>query len=248
MRIGVLADVHGNAVALKAVLREIQEAGVDRLICLGDVCVLGPQPRECLHMLLEAGCPTVLGNTDDWLLSGLRFVSGEPDPITTAIVDWTRRQLTERDMEALARFEPSVTIVSATSTIECFHGSPLSYNDVIGSTTPEVEVKRLLKDCDARVWIGGHTHVQMVRRHCNGHIVNPGSIGLPGVGPGTPGLLVNRDIDWAEYAILDVEEGSLSIDLRRTRLDMTAMMEAAQQSGMPYVDWWIGLYGPSSLR
>ena len=68
MRIGVIADIHGNADALRAVLDELRLAGLDRLVCLGDVAVLGPEPGAVIRLLDDAGCAVVRGNTDAWLL------------------------------------------------------------------------------------------------------------------------------------------------------------------------------------
>jgi len=242
MKIGVIADIHGNFVGLEAVLGELERAAVDQVVCLGDVCVLGPWPRECLRRLLEIGCPSVLGNTDDWLLSGLKFATGEPDPVTADLVMWCAVQLSAEDLQAVRAFQSTIRITGDAWSLECFHGSPHSYNDVISATTPDGDLEQMLAIREATVWAGGHTHVQMLRRFRDGHVINPGSAGLPGVGPGTPGLLVNRNIAWAEYAIVTLDNDSVSIDLRRTPLDMDTLFGAARDSGMPHLDWWLNLW------
>ena len=65
----------------------------------------------------------------------------------------------------------------------------------------------------------------------------------PRVGPGDPRLPVNRDVHWAEFAIVDVSARGTSIDLRRLPLDLDGVLAAAVESGMPYRDWWAGLWG-----
>src|SRR5262249_29898701 len=85
--------------------------------------------------------------------------------------------------------------------------------------------------------VGGHTHLPMVRRYAAGHLVNPGSVGLPGVGPTSPHLSLSRDVRWAEYAVIGMEGGRLAIELRRTPLDLSAMFAAAHQSGMRPLAW-----------
>jgi predicted phosphodiesterase len=47
--------------------------------------------------------------------------------------------------------------------------------------------------------LGGHTHIQMIRRYQDAHLVNVGSLGLPGVNAGSPELPVNRRVHWAEF-------------------------------------------------
>jgi predicted phosphodiesterase len=65
----ILADIHGNLTALDAVLAAIDAEGIERVICLGDVATLGPQPHGVVVRLRALGCPIVMGNTDADLLA-----------------------------------------------------------------------------------------------------------------------------------------------------------------------------------
>src|SRR5262249_21132615 len=68
MRIGLFGDIHGNLVALDAVLDALQRERPDHLICLGDVATTGPWPHEVTARVGALGCPIVRGNWDDWML------------------------------------------------------------------------------------------------------------------------------------------------------------------------------------
>jgi predicted phosphodiesterase len=68
MRTALISDLHGNDVALRAVLAHIADARVDRIVCLGDVATLGPAPQRVLETLAELACPCILGNHDEFLL------------------------------------------------------------------------------------------------------------------------------------------------------------------------------------
>jgi predicted phosphodiesterase len=68
VRIALLSDVHGNGVALRAVIADIERRGVDRVVCLGDVATLGPEPVESIAALRDLGCDCVLGNHETFLL------------------------------------------------------------------------------------------------------------------------------------------------------------------------------------
>jgi predicted phosphodiesterase len=59
MRIAVISDMHGNCVALDAVLADLESHPVDRVVCLGDAVQGGPQPAEVVARLRELGCPVV---------------------------------------------------------------------------------------------------------------------------------------------------------------------------------------------
>jgi predicted phosphodiesterase len=60
VRIALISDLHGNMVALRAVLDRIQSEWVDRIICLGDVATLGPAPTRVIETLADLGCPCIL--------------------------------------------------------------------------------------------------------------------------------------------------------------------------------------------
>ncbi len=69
-RIAIFSDIHGDCVALDAVLADIASAGVNQTVCLGDAIQGGPQPAETVERLRALGCPVVMGNADHWLLTG----------------------------------------------------------------------------------------------------------------------------------------------------------------------------------
>jgi predicted phosphodiesterase len=89
MKIAVIADIHGNAVALEAVLADIAVRGVDRVINLGDV-VSGPLwPRETMDLLSGRDWLTIRGNHDRWVAGG--------DPAAKGALD--RFAVTELDLQ-----------------------------------------------------------------------------------------------------------------------------------------------------
>jgi len=200
MRIGVIADIHGNLVALEATLAALAHEPLDRLVCLGDVATLGPRPAATLARLRGLGCPGVMGNTDDWLLAAPRADRATPVSELTA---WAAAQLADAERAFIRTFPPTLTIpLDGAATLLCCHGSPRSYDEVIAATTPDDALDAMLVGHDAATLVvGGHTHVQLVRRHGARRIVNVGSVGLPGIGPGTPDLPTNRGVAWAEYGI-----------------------------------------------
>ncbi|NIW96181.1 MAG: hypothetical protein GWN20_25895, partial [Phycisphaerae bacterium] len=69
MRLAIISDIHGNLIALEAVLAVLAQEEIDQMVCLGDVAATGPQPHETIARLRELNCPVVMGNTDDWLLN-----------------------------------------------------------------------------------------------------------------------------------------------------------------------------------
>ena len=77
--------MHGNAVAFRAALADVERHEVDLIVSLGDVAQGGPQPRECVELLRELACPCVFGNSDEFVLTlpdGSRHY--HPDPAAIA--------------------------------------------------------------------------------------------------------------------------------------------------------------------
>jgi putative phosphoesterase len=237
-RVVLLADVHGNAVALEAVLADIGH-GVDDVVCLGDVAGGGPQPREALERLRTLGCAAVRGNADEWLLGALPTEDDEEGRRLRAIAEWARRQLSDADLAYLASFAPTVELdLGQSRSLLCFHGSPRANSDRMLATTPEEELAGLLAGAAAEILAGGHTHLQLARPLGAGLLVNPGSVGLPlctgAAALATPPPRLPR---FAEYALIEAG-AALSVELRRVPVDVAALERAGDISGMPHRDLW----------
>ena len=235
MLLAVVSDIHGNLPALEAVLAELEADDVDELICLGDVA-LGPQPRETLERVRGLGCAVVMGNWDAWILEGFPQASKEPWSRFVEQGEWWAGKLSAGDRSFVRTFQPRVELQLGEAEVVCFHGSPSSYDDMILATTAHEELLRLLNDCHQPLLLGGHSHVQLVRVIEGSLLVNPGSVGLPfrGIPLGELQLIS----PWAEYAVVRVEGSQVSVDLRRTRYDVEAMLRQTIESGVPHAQWW----------
>jgi predicted phosphodiesterase len=110
MRVALISDLHGNAVALDAVLRDISHVGVDRTVCLGDTATLGPAPLEVLSALHDLAIPCIEGNHDAFLLDpGLVRTYTEAPPIVAA-VDWCRSELPPWAIDFVRSFLPGLDL------------------------------------------------------------------------------------------------------------------------------------------
>ncbi len=242
MRVGVVSDVHGNLVGLEAVLADVAGERVDRVVCLGDVAAMGPQPGEAVARVRGLGWATVKGNTDEWLDDPAAGTGGagegEDARRIAEIVAWGAGRLSGEDRAWLGALPATVEVpLGEGVALLCYHGSPRSNTDRILPTTPDDELERLLDGHAAAVCVGGHTHLAMLRRHRERLVVNPGSVSLPV--QRFPTVPPSRTPPWAEYALIGWEEGRLSVELRGVPLDLDAVEGAARGSGMPHAAWWI---------
>lgn len=231
MRIALISDIHGNAVGLEAVLDDISKTRIDRIICLGDVATLGPQPHEVVKRLRELNCPGIIGNHETDLFSPERSQKS----IWAETFAWCREQLTDEDKGYLQSFQPMIAIpLENNKRLLCFHGSPKANTDYILPITPDDDLNAMLNGQDALVMAGGHTHLQMMRRHRQTMIINTGSVGIP-FHRYFPAYDEIRYLPHAEYAIID-SDGAINVEFRRLPIDFAALEGASRNSGNPF-DW-----------
>ncbi len=210
MQIGVVSDVHGNRVALDAVLAAMPD--VDLLVNAGDVVGYNPWPAECLAAVRDRGIPTVMGNHDRATADDgpVRF-----NPMANAGVEYAREQLDDEATAWLAELPDRRTV--ADGRVRVVHGHP---DNPDRYTYPREFSPRMLGD--EELLVTGHTHVQGSRTFDQGVVMNPGSVGQP------------RDGDpRAAFAVVDLDADPPVVDERRVEYDVERVVEAVEAAGLP---------------
>lgn len=232
MRIALISDLHGNEVALDAVIDDIEKVGVDRIVCLGDVATLGPRPAAVIARLRELGCPCILGNHDAFMLDPALIRAYTEEPVVVDAVEWCRDALSEDDVAFLAGFHDHLEVpLGESGTLFLFHGTPRSHTEDLLATTPPEKLDEMLGGHTAPIMACGHTHIQMMRQHRGALIVNPGSVGAPfkeAVSGRAPTILPH-----AEYATVEATPAGVGVMLRRVELDREALREAVAATDNP---------------
>ncbi len=240
MRIALISDIHGNAMALSAVLSDIEQGSVDSIICLGDVATLGPSPREVLQMIKDLHCPCILGNHEEALFRPEK--AADYDIKGSLLADtlyWCLDKLQSEDILFLEQFVRSATVqLTNGKSMLCYHGSPHSSTDSIYSNTPDEQLNHLFNfDKSISIAVGGHTHVQMFRQYQDLLIINPGSVGcafrIPSHSPSAPSLS-----PVAEYAIVDCNGDNISVEFKRIAFDISEFFSVLSGSDLPLKAWW----------
>lgn len=233
MRVALISDMHGNRVALETVLAALQRDAPDQIVCLGDVAVMGPDPAGTMDLLESLGCPMILGNADVELFADPEAVRAfEDKPVFRDLILWTQEQLGEKQLAFARTFVPTLELELGSGVrLLCFHGSPRSNTEIIGSqSTPEALIEAI-DGSTATLLAGGHTHHQLLRRFDRQWLINPGSVGMTH-------RLTRVDCEtpappWAEYGIVTVENGTIDVSLRAIPLDIDAV-KAQVPATMPH--------------
>ncbi|UIO99788.1 metallophosphatase family protein [Halobaculum sp. CBA1158] len=241
MRLGVISDVHGNRVALAAVLDDMP--AVDGLVCAGDVVGYNPWPVECVAALRDRDVPTVMGNHDRAVATGTSF---RFNAMAAAGVEHAREELDDDALAWLADLPDRRTV--AGGRVAVAHGHPVdpdryTYPREFSGELIDRAADRLgdggdgnsgdgdddavaggVDAADLEALVLGHTHVQGHRTFDEGVVLNPGSVGQP------------RDGDpRAGYAVLDLPDGdgTPTVEERRVAYDIDAVADAVADAGLP---------------
>jgi putative phosphoesterase len=245
-RVAVISDIHGNGVALDAVLADWERRGGGGIVCLGDATGGGPQPNEVLTRLRALDCEMVRGNADDWLLSGLPEHPGDANSeALEEIVAWGRERLSDDNRAFLHRLPLTLELALAEAcSLLAFHGTPRGSTERLLHTMPDSVLAERLGDHAVTVLAGGHTHLQGARGHRGAVLLNPGSVGVPVRAEPIERWLPDQS-GWvpshAEYAIIESDRRALAVTLLRVPVEVDEVRRAAERSGMPHARNWTTL-------
>jgi putative phosphoesterase len=230
-RIAVLSDVHGNLAALEAVTKEIRRGKPDAVLVAGDLVLNGPDPNGCvdaLRVLESEGALIVSGNTDiavgdfDYGAAFPQYQDGVPETVSVA-AEWAHDELGDDQLEWLRRLPAERRLRTADDTLVLVvHASPGSQTRGFDQSLDANIIFERASATDARVICVGHTHVPEVRDLGWKVIVNDGSCGYVFDGDPT-----------ASWTLIDVHEGAVAAEIRRTEFDAVAVANAISARGLP---------------
>jgi putative phosphoesterase len=231
MKVAALYDVHGNLPALRAVLEDVERAGVDAIVVGGDVAT-GPLPAETTALLAALGerALFVRGNADREVVAAHREPGPTPaDPAQRAVA-FAAERISDELVGFLAGFAENVVLeVDGLGPVLFCHGSPRSDSEVITTATSDRRLRAILDGVALPLVVCGHTHRQFDRTLGDYRVVNAGSVGLPY--EGRPG---------AFWALLGPK-----VELRCTGYDIAAAAVELRAGGFADTD---ELIGPSLLE
>jgi predicted phosphodiesterase len=212
MRVAALYDIHGNIPALEAVIADVRQAEVDRIVVGGDV-IPGPMPGEALHRLLRLDVPVqfILGNGEVAVLAERAGRhSGVPERFRD-VVQWGGRQLDPEDEALIATWPKTLTLsIGDLGAVLFCHATPRSDTEVFTRLTSEDRLRPVFDPIDARIVVCGHSHMQFDRTVGRVRVVNAGSVGMPFGEPGAYWLLLDSDVRLRRTAY-DLEDAAARI-------------------------------------
>ena len=243
MKIALLADIHGNRLALDAALADTEAVGVDQYWILGDLVALGPDPVGVLQRLSTIeNCCIIRGNTDRYVVTGDRpppfaedlGTNGEAIRVFAEIAGtfaWTQGAITAAgwfDWLSRLPLELRRTLPDGSRCL-CVHASPGKDDEAgIDKGLSDVEIWEILSDSDEDLVCVGHTHQPINRKVGKWHVVNPGRISNPRI-----------PILEASYAILEATKDGCRIEHRLAEYDREQIILQVKALKHPGADFII---------
>lgn len=238
-RLALISDIHGNLEALVAVLRSVEQANVDHIVCLGDVVGYGPDPGPCVELISSVCDAVVHGNHDEASL--VEEAPANFNPTAARSLRLTRSLLNNHHFDTIGGW-PARSQIAGVHLAHATFGLKI-YSYVLNKEAAAESLKGL----DAPIGAFGHTHVPALftcpleadpspatvqsslpmpadvlaalpRQHRV--LINPGSVGQPR----------DRNPD-ASWGLLDTDAGAFRT--RRIAYDIDAVERKIRDAGLP---------------
>ena len=230
MRSAILSDVHANLEALEAVLQDADARKIENILFLGDAVGYGPDPNECVEILMKR-CKVFLAGNHDWGVLGQTDITYFNEHARTAI-EWTKGVLTKKNLKNLKSFllqkeleKEDMLLVHSTPK------EPEGWHYLLTLWDAEINFHYFSN----KYCFIGHTHYPFIierlpsgdlvtykekasKGEMERYIMNVGSVGQP------------RDGDpRASYAIVDDEK----LEIVRVPYDVESVQKKMSKAGLP---------------
>ena len=234
LRFAAIADVHGNYLALEAVIADIRALGIEEIVNLGDMASGPLDARRTMDALMTLDAVHVLGNHDRYLIDRPPEKMGSWDRPAHA-------QLDARHLDWLRAVPPTRVFRDRVFLCHATPGSDEVYwlETVLPDGTVRMASLEAIEDAAHAVTqsliLCGHSHLARAVRLRDGRlIVNPGSVGSPGYRDTHPfPHVVEAGTPDARYAILEFKAGGWHVTFRHVPYDQAAMAALARQNNQP---------------
>lgn len=226
-RLAIVSDIHGNLVALDAVIADLEAHSPNVILQGGDLAVIGPRPAEVIDRIQDLGWAGVLGNTDEILFdrSGkdeqqrrAPNLRGWLEILFETLTPWARERLGEKRLHWIGQLprawrQDQILLVHAG--VDDLWRAPMP-------DAPDDDLLRAYGDRVTSLVIYGHIHRPYVRQLEGLTVANSGSVGLPYDGDPRPSYLL-------------IDDGVPEV--HRVEYDLDRAARDAAQAGFPLAGW-----------
>lgn len=226
-KIGVMTDIHNNAVALEAVLNVFDAAQCEEIICCGDIVGIGPFPQQTVDKVMcIPGLIAVSGNHDRYLSEGIPEQE-QMDAEEIAYHQWEREKLSKPAKDFITALPARIDLEIEAVTITVLH-YPMNNRNEYYPLTGHLQAKdfsRLLGGINSSITIFGHDHRQISYETGRKKYLNCGPLGCPSA---------TRNI--ARGGILTVDNEHAAMDFIAVPYDVQKVIDEIDKINYPCAD------------
>jgi putative phosphoesterase len=225
--VAVITDIHANLPALEAAFERLEEIGVQRVYCGGDLVGYGPHPDEVCSQIAERRVPTIYGNYDyaiarDEEDCGCAYVTPHERELGQLSVAWTLENTGAESKAVMLGLPFDLHLRVGGTKVHLVHGSPRKVNEYLFEDKPASLYERLAAAESDPVLVFGHTHKPWVREYGGVLFVNCGSVGKP------------KDGDpRGSFALLTATDDGVEVTIERVEYDADRVASEMREAGLP---------------
>lgn len=186
MKVAVISDIHGNMQALETVLEDIEKEKCEKILCLGDLAMAGPEPDKTIDIVKklfdEKKLELIQGNTDEMITNYEKFgpLVKEKFPVMGNALEADIKVISHEQKIFLGQLPPQKSLNIEGVNILMVHGSPRRNDENIMPNLTIKDIEEILDGVDADLILCGHTHIPCGYQTTKGQtVVNVGSVGRP---------------------------------------------------------------------
>ena len=201
MRIGVIADVHSNIVALDTMLDVFASANVDCICCLGDIIGIGPYPEEIVQRMKKIpNLYCVYGNHEEYFMKRNYEHMRQEEALFHM---WEHNLLSKDSTNWITSLPKCINKVFDKVSCTIMHYGN-DYKAMLLNPTGE-QLVSLFANVDSQLVLYGHVHTPSIVQYQNRWFINPGSLGCPGIDKNIcRGVIVNINDENISWEVLEV--------------------------------------------
>lgn len=218
MKIGVIADIHNNVVALEAILDVFKKNGCSEILCCGDIIGIGPYPEETVQRIMSLpNIKCVLGNHEKYLIEGLKLPY--PDGMGEGEVKhhlWEHEMLSDSSKKFIHQLSYKLELLREGVKILILHYSmDHNHNYVNYTSNPSLnDCNKMFSEFDADIVVYGHNHMSSFVQGNEKMYINCGSLGCP-----------HRYAGEAKGGIITVDEGKVEFEMVSANYDINQVIK-----------------------
>ena len=181
-KIAIISDIHGNLEALKTVLNDINNRGITKIYCLGDILAKGTHQQECVDLVKEKCDVIIKGNCEDFITSNIDYSTFSDIDVKRQV--WNKAKINDATADFLRNLPYCYEFYMSGRLIRLLHCHPEQIDKFVGNID---KIERLytlflpspntISDKKADILIYGHIHTQYSQKIYNRLIINTGSVG-----------------------------------------------------------------------